>query len=260
MRSEADAPGCREYILADQKCRSPVLHFEAIDRKLDSLEDLFEDLAEEIEPHLPQFYEYLDSLFEREKPLSFLALHSLFSRIESLRCGIFCLAREIEFYSLLVVYRSIIEHFVKFQYLWIRTIKADDDDAGIDYWIIRAKKEKIDYVKSLHRSFDMAGSTSSISIENMILNMKLVSEKMPKSEINKRAGSFRFNAMTSYIYGHLQSNPDSRLTMIEKLFPRYAELSSYVHGGPSSISTHNIAEEEVDGIINLSSFASLQAR
>jgi len=106
----------------------------------------------------------------------------------------------------------------------------------------------------------MAGSTSSISIENMILNMKLVSEKMPKSEINKRAGSFRFNAMTSYIYGHLQSNPDSRLTMIEKLFPRYAELSSYVHGGPSSISTHNIAEEEVDGIINLSSFASLQAR
>ena len=124
---------------------------------VERIDDFLEDLAEEVEPHLLSLQEFIFTIKDRDKPLSTQAVFGLSTAIESLRIGIFATARIEEYYSLNVLHRSLIEHFLKFNYLWMRLSSSQDDEVGVDYWVFGRKKEAADYVRNLTKAYEMVG-------------------------------------------------------------------------------------------------------
>lgn len=57
--------------------------------ELESISELVEDLAEEVEPHLYLYRDFLFSVKQREKPLSLFSTGSFHPKIESIRIGIY---------------------------------------------------------------------------------------------------------------------------------------------------------------------------
>jgi hypothetical protein len=229
-------------------------------KEIYEIEDLLEELAEEIEPHLSLLPKFLSNLKETGKSLSIFSMASFFPKIESIRHGIFEVAKIEEFYSLNILFRSLIEHFVKAQYLWMKTLDQKNDEIGIDYWLFGKDQENIDYAKSLQQSYSLIGINLEESPVNILKEMGVISKDTSANQIRKKTDQFKYKSMTHFITESLKSKESGRAPILGTIFPRYAELSSCVHGGPDSVSTYETGPENLFEIINMSVFASLYIR
>jgi len=228
--------------------------------RISELEEMLEDLAEDIEPHLPLIPEFLSNLQDTDKPLSIFSMTSFFPKIESIRHGIFEVAKAEEYYSLNILYRSLIEHFVKAQYIWLKTTTSKDDAVGIDYWLFGQAKENIDYAKALQHSYSLVGMKPKESPIDTLKKMGVISKDKSASQIRKKTDQFVYKNMVHSTGEFLKNHKSSVAPILTKFFPRYSELSSYVHGGPESVGAYEKGTDAVIEAIELSTFASLYTR
>jgi hypothetical protein len=224
------------------------------------IEDMLEELAEEIEPHLPLIPEFLSNIKNTDKPLSIFSMTSFFPKVESIRAGIFEVAKIDEYYSLNILFRSLIEHFVKAQYIWMKTVENNDDEIGIDYWLFGRDQENIDYVKALKQSYSLVGINPEISPVETLKEMGVISKDKSASQIRKKSEQFKYKKMTHYIANKLKSKENGAAPILSSIFPRYSELSSCVHGGPDSVGTYEKGPEGVKEIVEMATFVSLYTR
>ena len=224
------------------------------------LENMLEELAEEVEPHLPLIPDFLSNLKNTDKPLSIFSMTSFFSKIESIRAGIYEVAKIEEYYSLNILFRALIEHFVKAQYIWMKTVENKDDEIGIDYWVFGQDKENIDYAKALQQSYSLVGITPDKKPTEILKEMGVISKEISISQINKKSDQFNYKNMTHFIADRLKTKDTASAPFLISIFPRYSELSSCVHGGPDSVKTYANGPEAVSEIIQMATFSTLYTR
>lgn len=151
-------------------------------------EDFFEALAEEIEPLLHAIHNHMFDCTSMAKPLSYSALYSMFPRIESIRLGIYETARVGDLYSVNVLFRALLEHTVKFKYLFMKMFSANRDNLGIEYWAFGRRKENIDDMKNLAEGYALFDITPSKTIPEMLKELGITteseSEKIIKSMLS----------------------------------------------------------------------------
>jgi len=227
---------------------------------LDSISELVENLAEEVEPHLHVYRDFLFSIRERDKPLSLFSSSSFHPKIESIRIGIFETAEADEHYSVNILYRSLIEHFVKAQYLWMRTLEVDTDEVGIDYWLFGNAQETVDYAKSLRDAYELLGVDLEREPLDILRDMKILGEQHSNRSIKNRMEQFRYKNMTRYIAEAINAKQTQSAPILSSVFPRYSELSSCVHGGPAATTEFSRATADISEAVDISTFASLYIR
>ncbi|WP_321323526.1 hypothetical protein [Thiomicrorhabdus sp.] len=230
-----------------------------MDRLLE-IEELLEDMAEMLEPHLELLPAILAKVKTFEKPLSVFSMTSFLAKIESIRIGIFEVAKIEEHYSMNILYRSIIEHFIKAQYIWLKSIELDNDEIGIDYWLFGKDQENIDYTKALHQSYTLLGITPTKSPLETLKELGVISNEKSASQIRKRTEQFAYKNMTHYIAESTKMKESGVAPILSSIFPRYSELSSCVHGGPDSVEAYRNGPDAMLEIIEMSTFASLYIR
>ena len=228
--------------------------------KLFEIENMLEEMAEEIEPHLPLIPRFLSNLKSTDKPLSISSMTSFIPKVESIRIGIFEVAKIDEYYSLNILFRSLIEHFVKAQYIWMKILRNKDDEIGIDYWLFGQDQENIDYAKALQQSYSLVGINPNVSPAETLKEMGVISKDKSVNQIRKKSEQFRFKKMTHYIADQLKAKENGKAPILRSFSPHYSELSSCVHGGPDSVSAYEKGPETVKGILEMATFASLLTR
>ncbi len=228
--------------------------------KISEIEDMLENLAEDIEPHLPLIPKFLSSLDSTDKPLSIFSMTSFFPKVESIRAGIFEVAKIEEYYSVSILYRSLIEHFIKAQYMWMKTNSNSDDSVGIDYWLFGQDKENIDYAKALEHGYSLIGMSPKIPSLQALHEMGIVSKDKSANKIRKKTEQFNYKNMVHYLADSLKTKESGAAPILSSIFPRYSQLSSFVHGGPDSVNAYEKSPEELQEIIEMATFASLYTR
>jgi len=224
------------------------------------IENMLEELAEEIEPHLPVMEGFLSNLKNTDKPLSIFSMASFFPKVESIRIGIFEVAKIEEYYSLNILFRSLIEHFVKAQYIWIKALGTKNDEIGIDYWLFGRDQENIDYAKALQQSYSLVGVHPHKSPVEILKEMGVISKDKSVNQIRTKSEQFKYKNMTRYIADQLKAKENGVAPVLSSIFPRYSELSSCVHGGPDSVGAYKKGPDAVKEIIEMATFASLYTR
>lgn len=224
------------------------------------IENILEELAEEIEPHLPLMHGLLSSLKSTDKPLSIFSMASFFPKVESIRIGIFEVAKIEEYYSLNILFRSLVEHFVKAQYIWMKTVGSKSDEIGIDYWLFGRDQENIDYAKALQQSYALVGMQPNVSPVEILKDLGVISKDKSANKIRTKSEQFKYKNMTYYIADQLRAKENGAAPILSSIFPRYSELSSCVHGGPDSVGVYEKEPDAVKEIIEMATFASLYTR
>ena len=152
-----------------------------------------------------------------------LAIHSL--KLHYLSNSINLCKETGDYYSLCVLFRSLLEHYFRHLYIYSRALKENSDEVGIEYYGKLKGHEDLCFLRS-----------------NRTLNTKLTGEKSAWSlggEQNKNlddiAQNFKINNIFSYLNEGVEE--DKKIQTISKEFfnkysQYYATLSSFVHGGP----------------------------
>lgn len=130
-----------------------------------------------------------------------------------------------DYYSLCVLFRSLLEHYFRHLYIYFRALREDSDEVGIEYY------------GKLNGHEDLCSLRS-----NLTLNKKLSGKESQwslKNEQNKNldnvAQKFKINNILSYIDKGIEEEKEVQIISNEffnKYSRDYSTLSSFVHGGP----------------------------
>jgi hypothetical protein len=130
-----------------------------------------------------------------------------------------------DYYSLCVLFRSLLEHYFRHLYIYSRALRESSDEVGIEYYGKLNGQEDLCFLKS-----------------NFSLNTKLDGEKPAWSlggdqnrSLDDVAQNFKINNIFSYLNEGVGEDKEIQ-TISKEFFNKYANyystLSSFVHGGP----------------------------
>jgi hypothetical protein len=197
---------------------------------LDKIQKIDNNFFVALESVLP---DVLDFILKTEYKATFLALNYLQTNLCFLKNGVFNLCQNDDLYSAKVVYRSYIEHLLKFQYIWTRFVIEKNDNTGVEYYAFAYFSEVSNYARSLD------GIIKMIDIEDVegspyeeLRKIRSEYSRYSKKEFQQKIDQFSYKRIVKYL---LENNsPLKDYPFYPNLILTYSELSSFVHGGPST--------------------------
>lgn len=149
-----------------------------------------------------------------------------------LKKGVLSAIRSRNIYAANVLFRSLLEHFMKFLFLTYRYGQEKNDSVGRDNLVFSRAVEIKDYGNALKLAFKLLGKDES-GVDDKAAIKKFNKEAGDKSfkELKRINEQFNFRTIIKYFE---ENEPEFFKEQIQ-LFPpsitEYSELSTYVHGG-----------------------------
>lgn len=208
----------------------------------DKLEFLYE--FDKLEDEYSSFIKRLinDNPFKDiEHKKTALSLSNLIVSINSIKLGILDLAKSENMYSIYILYRSYLEHYIKIFYIFLSYAEINSDNIGNEYLTYSKIYEYLGLIKKI-KNVIILNEYQEIkeSDYEILLKGDPDLKQYNLSDINKIANKFKMFSMIQYIY----KRPDefikehelsSLKNFLDEALPEYSMFSSFVHGGPNTI-------------------------
>lgn len=209
------------------------------------LQKILDALMEEIEIHdellmnaiIEESTELPTKIQSSKIPKAGLTIISLLAGMNSLKLGVYELCKSRDLYSISVLYRVFLEHFVKINYFCDRLVNDKNDDVGEEYFKFYAANEKVMYGKSieeLNKIIDL--EYHGRSFENIVHELCPELKEYSTQELREKILQFNYKNMIKYLVdNHKSDKLDKYSSFVLSIIPEYSELSSFVHGGPNAV-------------------------
>lgn len=145
--------------------------------------------------------------------------------------AIFDICENDDLYSANILLRSLIEHHLKYMFIFIRHTSEQNDDVGIEYYQYCDFSESIMIGKSWLDSWQILTPENEDKLYDVIIERKPELKNFPQKEIIQKAKQFNYKNIISFIKNSIEV-ASSNYGWLDKIIPNYGDLSSYVHGGP----------------------------
>ena len=161
---------------------------------------------------------------------------SFIASTEFIKNGIFDLADAENIYAVKILFRSLIEHCFRFQYIWFRVCEEKSDAPAEDYLKFASFKEGLLTGKSWKRVAKILGHDSPLTPYEALKAITPELASYSHKEIDRRASQFDFASVVEHICRKLKlPNGNEKLPFPLAMIPEYSDLSSFVHGAPAAI-------------------------
>jgi hypothetical protein len=192
---------------------------------------------------------FTDAIENRDNlgaPATILALCSLSARIDMIAEAVFHLVPEMQIYSCKILMRSLIEHFFRFQFVFNGWIQSRNDSRANQYLSCLISYEELRLFRTLKRYDGLVEGVTRNDSAERILDKHLRKRKIPQTEVQRASVQFGFNRLVETLMEDIKSSKQRAADpFLAGLFPRYADLSAFVHGGPlADIIMGKFKEEE----------------
>lgn len=155
-----------------------------------------------------------------------IVLSSLIDGLVSLKTGILDLAATGNLYGTFVLFRVFLEHILKTNAIFLKTLDEKSDDFAEQYLRLRIK-EAYDYLHACEQAGLQIGGNRKTVLEQWIPEAQTLSA----NKVKQLDDPFKYRALIRTIRELINSDsPD----FLSKIIPNFSELSSFVHGGPTA--------------------------
>jgi hypothetical protein len=205
-----------------------------IKRNNSSITEHFYDISDVIfkiiENYLPNSIKQIKNT---KLPFTLKALINLHINGNFIKNGILDLINSDNLYGAKILYRSLIEHFLKSEYIFMKVAIDGNDTVGYDYFNFYDFDECQKYANSCKHSAKLYGIDVEESLDFDILRKQLPETKnFSKNEIKEKISQFNYRKIISFIINCLDNNKFNGNTFLIGIIPIFSQLSSFVHGGP----------------------------
>ncbi|HRH70037.1 MAG TPA: hypothetical protein PLB89_11060 [Flavobacteriales bacterium] len=153
-----------------------------------------------------------------------------------LKEGIFELTTTDNPIAVRVLFRSLIEHYLRFTYIFMRALSEGNDHAATDYLHVLDAREMVDYAKALIFSGGLErGPTGDKNAWSVLDDERMNRNNVSRQETDRVTKLFQIREILNYITKTLASDGKGVPPMLRSIIPEYSLLSSNVHGGPKSL-------------------------
>ena len=187
------------------------------------------------------------------------ALTMFITKTNFIKNAIFDICENDDPYSANILFRSLIEHHLKFMFIFIRHTQEQNDEVGNEYYKFCDFSESIAIGKSWLDNWQILTQENEDKLYEVIVDIKPELKKYSKKEIMQKAKQFNYRTIITFIKSSIK---DIKYGWLNVIIPNYGDLSSYVHGGPLAdryLLYFNDVEEREKKLINICSLTFLTA-
>lgn len=166
-------------------------------------------------------------------PNSYQAMFGFFAKTNLLKTASFDMVDSENPYAFKVLFRCLCEHHLKFMYVWTRFLKEKTDDVGTEYFTYCGASELREYAGALVLSQSLVGKSVAANIEEAIATAYPKIASKSAKELEKGAAQFRYRAILRFLSREMPGAFGAATRFLPTIVPAYAELSSFVLGGPA---------------------------
>lgn len=164
-------------------------------------------------------------------PFTVAGTIGLMASADSLKLGIIRLAQSENLYGTSVLYRSVIEHFVRFQYLFFRWVEERSDEPGREYDLFSKLSESLATADAVILSERLKGHEIAAEPLEILKQRGEAPEGVSKRQIQAITARWKYRNIIRYITDNQNAASLRGSPLLAHMIPIYAELSSFVHGG-----------------------------
>jgi len=136
-----------------------------------------------------------------------------------------------DYYGIKVLFRTQIENYLRFMYIWMRCCKEKNDNCANEFYDILALKEIKDEINTIKKRYNY--DSTKTDIYDTFRQIKPEYSQLTNSDIKRITRQFAYKNLAKYIHENIYKDKQKN-TIILNLMSMYSELSAFVHGGPSS--------------------------
>ena len=166
-------------------------------------------------------------------PYSYQAMFGFYAKANLLKTALFDMVDSGNPYAFKVLFRCLCEHHLKFMYVFVRFLKEKTDKVGTEYFTFCGASELRDYANALTLSQSLVGKSVVANIEQAVAKAYPKIASMSAKKLEKGAAQFRYRAILRFLSQQMPGAFEGVTSFLPTIVPAYAELSSFVHGGPA---------------------------
>jgi hypothetical protein len=198
-----------------------------------SLRERDSEIHGTVEEFMPLALEFLK---EGPIPKTSEVFLSFIASTEFIKNGILDLAETGNVYAAKVLSRSLIEHFLRFQYIWFRVSEEKSDAAAKDYLKRGLFKEALQIGRSWKQVARILGRESGRTLHEGLTDVIKEAADYSNKEINEQASQYEHRRIIEYIFEKMERPTGEEIPFLLKIIPNYSDLSCFVHGAPGAMS------------------------
>lgn len=150
--------------------------------------------------------------------------------------GIFELYESRNLYGINILFRSLIEHFLRFQYMMLRLAIEKNDNIGEEYLTFCSLSEHIDTGKAWKDVAFILDKNPKEDPYELLKKLDPNLSKYTRKEIKDKAEQFRYKNIIKFIDDKVNKGKIYEAnSFLLNIIPEYSDLSSFVHGGPGAV-------------------------
>jgi hypothetical protein len=182
-----------------------------------------------VEAHLVQIFTEPSTT---QFPATYQAFRGFCTKTNALKLAMFDMVESDNPYAFSALFRCFCEHYLKFTYIWVRFLKENTDDVGVDYLSFCGASEALGYVEALALAENLVGNEVRADPAEALATMYPATAGMSKRSIEAKSDQFKYRAILRYLKDAAPGILSEQSPFLATIVPNYATLSSFVHGGP----------------------------
>ncbi|GEM_PF-1614167 len=179
-----------------------------------------------------------DDVRTKSQYKSAIAVFTVFlMKSDFLKLGMIDLVGSLNIYSSKVIFRTLIEHYLKFLYIYLRTVEEKSDAISKEYLDLSVLNEEVETLNAWKSVVEILG------IKNEKNHFENVKQKFPEYKdcdskiLKQKILQFKHRNIIKYLNSKLnkKNSFEGGAAFALKLIPQYSELSSFIHGGAGAL-------------------------
>lgn len=196
-------------------------------QRIEKIRDLDDLIFEEFQEYFPKT---LKSNFSNKFPKT-LHISNLFTvSTNFIKNSIFDCSETDDFFGVKILFRSQIEHFLRFKYVSFNWMKFKNDEVSERYIEFTEAREKLDQIKSVIDEQKLSNPEFEVSSWQKIFEEIPSLKNYSKTEIEKETLKYTYKNIIKTLKEIDRDSP-TETSFFSSLIKEYADLSSFVHGG-----------------------------
>lgn len=195
--------------------------------RLNKIRDLDDLIHAEFEKYFPKT---MESNFSRKYPMTFHISNLFTISTNFIKNSIFDCSETDDFFGVKILFRSQIEHFLRFKYVNINWMKNKSDDVSERYLEFTEAREKLDQIKTAIAEHKLSNPEFEIDSWKKIFEDIPSLKKYSKKVIEQETLKYTYLNIIKTLK-EIDKNSGTETSLFGSLIREYSELSSFVHGG-----------------------------
>lgn len=198
--------------------------------KINQIREWDDEIHEEFEYYFPYIY---CSNFSKEFPITTQLSIQFTISTNFIKNSIFNCADNDDFFGLKILFRSQIEHFLRFNYVFFKWMEQKSDEEARKYLEFNEAREVLESIKSMVSKNRLSNPGFDIEDWQNIINQFPNLRGYSKKEIENETKKYTYKNIIQ-VLNIINKSDEKQMNFLGTLMNEYSSLSSFVHGGTGS--------------------------